>query len=363
MIAWPVSSSALADHRRLGDLRVRDDRRLDLRRREPVPGDVDDVVDASDDPEVAVLVLARGVADEVGRLAELREVGLLEALVVAEQRAHHPRPGPLDDQQPLLAVGHLVAVLVDDRRLDPRQRPASPSRAWPTTTPGSGEIRMWPVSVCHQVSTTGQRSPPITFQYQSQAFGLIGSPTVPSSRSDERSCLLRVLDAPLHAGADRRRRGVEERHAVALDQLPPDVLVGVVRSPLPHHRGRAVEQRPVDDVGVAGDPADVGRAPVHVLLGLEVEDVLVRPGDAGQVAAGAVLDALRLGGRAGRVEDVERVLGVERRRPRSPRTRPRSPRRRRGRGPRSCRRRRRCCARRRPSRSRARRRGTRRPPA
>ena len=46
---------------------------------------------------------------------------------------------------------------------------------------------MWPVSVCHQVSTIGQRSPPITFQYQSQAFGLIGSPTVPSRRSFERS--------------------------------------------------------------------------------------------------------------------------------------------------------------------------------
>ena len=29
-------------------------------------------------------------------------------------------------------------------------------------TPGSGEIMMAPVSVCHQVSTIGQRSPPIT---------------------------------------------------------------------------------------------------------------------------------------------------------------------------------------------------------
>src|SRR5687768_17741104 len=43
-----------ADDRGLGDLRVRDDRRLDLRRRQPVPADVDDVVDAPDDPEVAV---------------------------------------------------------------------------------------------------------------------------------------------------------------------------------------------------------------------------------------------------------------------------------------------------------------------
>ena len=55
--------------------------------------------------------------------------------------------------------------------------------------PGSVVIMIWPVSVCHQVSTTGQFSPPITFQYQIQAFGLIGSPTVPSSLSFDRSCL------------------------------------------------------------------------------------------------------------------------------------------------------------------------------
>ncbi len=47
---------------------------------------------------------------------------------------------------------------------------------------------IWPVSVCHQVSTIGQRSRPITTWYQSHALGLIGSPTVPSSRRDERSC-------------------------------------------------------------------------------------------------------------------------------------------------------------------------------
>ena len=54
-------------------------------------------------------------------------------------------------------------------------------------TPGSGLIMMQPVSVCHQVSTIGQRSPPMWVWYQSQASGLIGSPTVPSSRSELRS--------------------------------------------------------------------------------------------------------------------------------------------------------------------------------
>ena len=50
-----------------------------------------------------------------------------------------------------------------------------------------------PVSVCHHVSTIGQRSPPMCSRYHIHASGLIGSPTVPSSRSDERSWRARVL--------------------------------------------------------------------------------------------------------------------------------------------------------------------------
>src|ERR1700722_1876145 len=56
-------------------------------------------------------------------------------------------------------------------------------------TPGSGVIMMLPVSVCHHVSTTGQRPPPMLSRYHIQASGLIGSPTLPSKRRDERSCL------------------------------------------------------------------------------------------------------------------------------------------------------------------------------
>src|SRR5919204_4025103 len=58
-----------------------------------------------------------------------------------------------------------------------------------STSPGSGVIMIIPVSVCHQVSTTGQRPPPMLVWYQTHASGLIGSPTVPSSRSDDRSRL------------------------------------------------------------------------------------------------------------------------------------------------------------------------------
>src|SRR5205809_627494 len=56
------------------------------------------------------------------------------------------------------------------------------------TAPGSGEIMIIPVSVCHQVSTMGQRFLPITSRYHIQASGLIGSPTVPNNRSELKLC-------------------------------------------------------------------------------------------------------------------------------------------------------------------------------
>ena len=113
----------LADHRRLGDLLVGDDRRLDLGRREPVAGDVDDVVDAADHPEVAVLVAAGGVADQVGLLAEAsrsrsRRSGPPPcrgcAASTARAGVRTSRPWPLLDR--------LAVALVDHLGLDPGKR-------------------------------------------------------------------------------------------------------------------------------------------------------------------------------------------------------------------------------------------------
>src|SRR6185436_8862740 len=67
--------------------------------------------------------------------------------------------------------------------------PGSASVAYPGLVggaPGSGEIMWPPVSVCHQVSTIGQRTPPTVSWYHIHASGLIGSPTVPRIRSDDR---------------------------------------------------------------------------------------------------------------------------------------------------------------------------------
>ncbi len=69
-----------------------------------------------------------------------------------------------------------------------------------SVAPGSGVIRMPPVSVCHQVSTIGTLPLPTTLKYHSQASGLIGSPTEPSSFSDLREVFFTWLSpAPISA--------------------------------------------------------------------------------------------------------------------------------------------------------------------
>ena len=86
----------------------------------------------------------------------------------------------------------------------------------------------------------------------------------------------------------------------------------MVRRAFVEHRGGPVRERPVDDVGVARHPPDVGGAPVDVGVGLQVEDVLVRVRDLGQIAAGGMHDSLGLPRGARRVEDEQQVLGVHR---------------------------------------------------
>ena len=48
-------------------------------------------------------------------------------------------------------------------------------------TPAIGDIRIDPVSVCHQVSMTSHELLPTISNYQCHASGLMGSPTVPKT--------------------------------------------------------------------------------------------------------------------------------------------------------------------------------------
>ena len=67
-----------------------------------------------------------------------------------------------------------------------------------------------------------------------------------------------------------------------------------------------MQQRPVDDVGMADDPADVGGRPEGI-AGLEVVDRPHRPFERDEIAADVAHHPLGDPGRAGGVEDVERI--------------------------------------------------------
>src|SRR5207302_3208278 len=110
-----------ADNGGLGDLRVRDERGFDLRRRDAMPGDLHDVVDAAHEPEVAVLIATRSGAGEVlPRIAA--PVGLAVALVVFVDAAQHRGPRPRKHEIPRASERHRLALLVHDVGLYPGER-------------------------------------------------------------------------------------------------------------------------------------------------------------------------------------------------------------------------------------------------
>src|ERR1041385_4758441 len=88
--------------------------------------------------------------------------------------------------------------------------------------PGIGVIMIAPVSVCHHVSTIGHFSLPMISRYHIHASGLIGSPTVPSSRRLERSCFMgqcspHLMNALIAVGGGGKKKWMERRRRCYLN--------------------------------------------------------------------------------------------------------------------------------------------------
>ncbi|COV60719.1 Uncharacterised protein [Mycobacterium tuberculosis] len=106
------------------------------------------------------------------------------------------------------------------------------------------------------------------------------------------------LTAPLHKHPDEGGGGVIDCHAVFFDDLEMPVSVGGIRRALVENLGDSVAQRAVDAVGVAGDPADVGGAPEHVAVRLDIENGAHRVATLSEIAAAGVHNAFGLAGGA-----------------------------------------------------------------
>ena len=83
----------------------------------------------------------------------------------------------------------------------------------------------------------------------------------------------------------------------------------IVRHALEHESRRAVGERSVDDVAVAGHPPDIRRTPVDIAV-VVVEDVLVGHRRIDKIAARRVEDAFRSAGRARREKNEQRVFRI-----------------------------------------------------
>ena len=114
-------------HRRLHHRLVAHQGALDLHRSQAVAGDVDHIINPPHDPEITTLIPTRAVAGEIHPL-HATEIRLDEPLAVAENSPQHRGPGLADDEQAARIDGHLLAILVDHRRVNAEERQGAAAR-------------------------------------------------------------------------------------------------------------------------------------------------------------------------------------------------------------------------------------------
>mmetsp|Transcript_10234 Transcript_10234/g.44499 ORF Transcript_10234/g.44499 Transcript_10234/m.44499 type:complete len:518 (-) Transcript_10234:769-2322(-) len=297
-----------ADDGSLRARRVQHEGGFHLRGSHAVPGDVDDVVDPACDPVVPVGVAPAPVACDVVAL-EHGVVHALEPRVIAVAGSRRGRPGFLDGQKTRRLALELDALVVEHHGLDAEEREGG----GPGLERGGARQRgdhersrlSLPVGVDDGASLLADDGvvPPPSLRVDGLADGTQDAQAAAIVLGDE-------VVARLHQRANRGGGGVELVHLVLLADGPAPAGVGVRGHPFEHHRRRALEQRAVDDVGVAGDPPDVRGAPVH-LAGLVVEHVLERRPRSEHVPGGGVNDTLGLPGAPGGVQHEKRVLGLD----------------------------------------------------
>ncbi len=111
--------------------------------------------------------------------------------------------------------------------------------------------------------------------------------------------------------ANGGRRSVEDIHIEALRDAPGAAGVRELRHTFIENTRSGEGQRAVDDIGVAGDPADISHAPVDI-FGVNVLIKLGSAGDVSEVTASPVLAALGFAGGAAGVHEEKRILGIHR---------------------------------------------------
>ena len=303
----PLDVMGEAHHCGLGDRVMQHQRAFHLGGAHAVPGDVDHVIHASGDPVVTVFVAARAVAGEI-LAGEHLEIGVDEALMVAINGAHLAGPGTLDAQGAGNGPVQFMALVVHQARLHAK------------TGPGSGTgFQCRGARVRGDEDAAGLGLPPGVGDGAAAVADYVVVP-FPGFRVDRFAdaaehaqaaaiVLFHELIALSHQRPQRRGRGIEDVDLVLVHHLPEAAGVGISGHALEHQGDGAVTERAVNDVGMSRYPAHIGGAPIDLAV-LVVEYIFVGQGRIQQVAAGGVQHPFGLAGRAGGIEDEQRVFGV-----------------------------------------------------
>ncbi len=200
-----------------------DEGRLDLHGAEPVAADVDHVVDASHQPEVAVCVTASAVAGEVAA-GDFAPVGLLIPGLIAVDGASHGGPRFAHDEEAAFAVRDRLALFCNYFRHNSEEGSCCRSGLGGN---GAGERRNHdgagfglPVGVDDGAALLADHA-----VIPHPGFGIDGLADGAEQAKRGERILFNPGVAPLGEGADRGGRGVEDRHFMGVDDLPEAVVL------------------------------------------------------------------------------------------------------------------------------------------
>src|SRR6266849_6766419 len=304
--------------RRFGDLRDGQASRFELFGTQPMAGHVDDVIYPAKDSEVTVFGEQCAIACKVRPVTPIFALGILAVLlVIRPHKAIAVSPDGLKDPGPGIADAnvssllgtsrHLLLIFVVNDRVNPWH--ARPRASWLHRVDGRLRTAKEPAVL---------RLPP---GVDNHGLALADGVVIPfpDFRLDRLAdgghvlevavVLFRLVGSGFPQHADGRRRGVEDIHIESLGDSPGTASVGVDGNAFIHDAGGGQSERPIDDIGVAGDPSDIRHAPIDV-LGMDVLNVFGSPGDIGQVAAGSMLASLGFSGGSAGVHKKEGSFGV-----------------------------------------------------
>ena len=223
--------------------------------------DVHDVVDTACEGNVAVRFALAAIAGDVVAWP-CGEINLFESLVVAIESASHAWPSAVDAQVACAGAVLGFAILVQHDGPHAEEWQGCGARL---QIPSAGKRRDHGGAGFGLPPSIDDRAPSLAHcsVVPEPCLRVDGFADRPEQAEARHVVLGDVLVTERLQGSNCRRRRVEDGHAVLLDDLPPPAGRRVHRHSLEDNLCGAVQERAVANVGVAGDPSTVCRAPVQ----------------------------------------------------------------------------------------------------